>query len=108
MIPGKHECKGLVCGRARLVGPEALARSEHSVKGTQPRDSGAVWQASARGPESAIATRQTPQHKTPNPRFIGRRRHGWLAAQTRITQGKLAQAAQREIRVSNRAKGCER
>ena len=57
MTPGKHECKGLVCGRARLVGLEALARSEHGVKGTQPRDSGAVWQASARGPKSAIATR---------------------------------------------------
>ena len=98
-IPGKHECKGLVCSRARLVGLEALARSEHSVKGTHPRGSDAVWQTSARGPESAIATRQTPQHKTPNPRFIiGRRRHGWLAAQTRITQGKLAQAAQRENR----------
>ena len=57
MTPGKHECKGLVCGRARLVGLEVLARSEHGVKGTQPRDSGAVWQASARGPKSAIATR---------------------------------------------------
>ena len=68
LIPGKHECKGLVCGRARLVGSEALARSEHSVKGTQPRDSGAVWQTSARGPESAIATRQTPQHKTLKPK----------------------------------------
>ena len=51
LIPGKHECKGLVCDRARLVGPEALARSEHSVKGTHPADSDAPWQASARGPE---------------------------------------------------------
>ena len=31
-------------------------------------------------------------HKTTNSRFIGRRRHGWLAAQTRIIQGELAQA----------------
>ena len=45
LIPGKLECKGLVCGRARLVGLEALARSEHGVKGTHPRDSDATWQA---------------------------------------------------------------
>ena len=107
MIPGKHECKGLVCGRARLVGPEALARSEHSVKGTQPRDSGAVWQASARGPESAQRP-ELAKHKTLYPDTCWKRRPGWLAAQTRITQGKLAQAAQRRSESLTERKGGER
>ena len=74
------------------------------MKGTQPRDSGAVWQASARGPESAQRP-ELAKHKTLYPDTCWKRRPGWLAAQTRITQGKLAQAAQRGIRVSNRAKG---
>ena len=73
------------------------------MKGTQPRDSGAPWQASARGPESAQRP-ELAKHKTLYPDTCWKRRPGWLAAQTRITQGKLAQAAQREIRVYNRAK----
>ena len=41
----------------RSPGLEALARSEHGVKGTHPRDSDAIWQASARGPKRSTATR---------------------------------------------------
>ena len=105
LIPGKHECKGLVCDRVRLVGPEALARSEHSVKGTQPRVPGAVWQTPARGPESAIATRQAPQHKTLKPKVH------W-AAKARVAGGSDTDHSREAraggpatIRVSNRAKG---
>ena len=58
-VQARVQGSGLLKGPARsaVVGPDASARSEHSVKGTHPVDSDAPWQASARGPESATATR---------------------------------------------------
>ena len=59
--PGQTRVQGsgLLKGPARsaVVGPDASARSEHSVKGTHLVDSDAPWQAFARGLESATATR---------------------------------------------------